>query len=108
MGEPARADLDRSGDARYRRERLHPPGREGEGRAGECRVRQGRKRQGPGEGADEDELNGSLKLPLIPAQAGIHKRTGSPLSIGAFTPVHSPSKTGVDALKDRLWGRTKP
>ena len=38
VGEPARPDLDRSGDPRHRAEHLHPQGREGRRRALQCRV----------------------------------------------------------------------
>ena len=43
--------IDRSGDARRRRDRLHPPRREGGRPARQRRVRQDRERQGPVEGA---------------------------------------------------------
>ena len=54
MDEPARPDVDRSGDARRRRDDLHPSRAEGWQRPGQCRVRQGRKRQGPCESSDEE------------------------------------------------------
>ena len=49
VGEPARPDLDRSGDARHRPEHLHPQGREGERPALQHRVRDLRSGQGSGE-----------------------------------------------------------
>src|SRR5437763_1099799 len=52
MGEPARPDLDRSGDARYRAEHLYAQGREGKRRAVQCGVRDVRG----GERPDEEEV----------------------------------------------------
>jgi branched-chain amino acid transport system substrate-binding protein len=46
LGKPARADLDRSGDARHRAEHLHPQGREEGRRAVQRRVRDLRRGQG--------------------------------------------------------------
>ena len=56
MGEPARPDLDRSGDPRHRPEHLHRQGREGAGRALQRRVRDLRCRQGSVE--DEEVADG--------------------------------------------------
>ncbi len=52
VGKPARADLDRSGDARHRSEHLHRQGREGRWRALQCRVRDFRRGQRPAEGEE--------------------------------------------------------
>jgi branched-chain amino acid transport system substrate-binding protein len=49
VDEPARADHDRSGDARHRADRLHPQGGTSERRALQHGVRQVSRRQGPGE-----------------------------------------------------------
>ncbi len=51
VGEPARPDLDRSGNPRHRPEHLHQQGREEGRRALDDRVRHLRRRQGPAEAA---------------------------------------------------------
>ncbi len=55
VGKPARADLDRSQDARHHPDRLCAQGREGRRQAGQCRDRQDPEREGSGEGKDDDE-----------------------------------------------------
>ena len=46
VGKPARTDLDRSGNARHRPERIHPQGREGERREVQRRIRHHRGGEG--------------------------------------------------------------
>ena len=57
MGEPARTDLDRPGDARHRAEHLHPQGRAARRRALQHRIRHLRSREGSDQGGEEDQLN---------------------------------------------------
>ena len=54
LGEPARPDLDRSGNPRHHPEHLHPQGREGRRRALQRRVRHVPERQGSGQGCEEE------------------------------------------------------
>ncbi len=79
VGEPARADLDRSGNARHRAEHLRPQGREGRQRALQRRVRDLRGRQRSGQSREEvicaDQA--TCALPLSPCGRAWRVASGS-------------------------------
>ena len=56
LGKPARSDLDRSGNARHRSDRLYQQGREGRRPSGQRADRRDPERQGPRESGDEEVM----------------------------------------------------
>ena len=77
LGEPARADLDRSRDARHRAEHLHPQGREGRTASSTTSSSRPSRREGSGEGRQEvADGDGRTRPQCTPCNGGEPRSRG--------------------------------